>query len=159
MRVSSIFVVVLGTLATACVSIDDIYAGNYKGYRGVLTTDGRDLGRHELEQSGTFGTVANGSVGSCSRSPDRRDLMLDVAFDSFHRSGTFTIDRKLNAEGVDIDVAWSHHFIPKSDCSRFEVDDDPSDFEKPYDGRVKLTCKQPGPNGDALNIDVEIRGC
>lgn len=151
--------ILVGVLGAACMPMEDVYAGNYTGYRGVVTTDGRDLGRHDLEQNGTFGSVRNGAIGTCSRSNDRKSLALDVAFDTWHRSGTLTIDRTPNAEGVDVDVAWSHHFIPKSDCSRFEVDDDPAKFPGRYDGPIKLTCRQPGTNGDALSIDVEVRGC
>ncbi len=160
MRVAILFAgVVIAASSASCTPAEDMYAGNDVGYRGALTTDGRDLGRHELQQSGSFGTVLNGPIGSCSRSADRKSLKLDVAFDSWHRPGQLTIDRTPNAEGIDVDVAWSHHFIPKSDCSRFEVQDDSPSFSQPFTGLVKLTCRQPGANGDALTIDVEVRGC
>jgi hypothetical protein len=150
--------VVIGAWSASCTPAEEMYAGNNVGYRGLLSTDGRDLGRHELEEKGSFGTVVNGAIGSCSRSEDHK-LKLDVAFDTWHRTGQLTIDRTPNAEGVDVDFAWSHHFIPKSDCSRFEVNDDPASFSQPFNRSVQLTCKQPGANGDALTVDVEVRGC
>ncbi|MEO7110767.1 MAG: hypothetical protein ABI183_10040 [Polyangiaceae bacterium] len=154
-----VFVALGFLLCVACEPMGDPYAGNDVGYRGVLSTDGRDLGQHQLEKNAVFGSTANGYVGTCGRTDDHKSLTLDVAFDSWHRGGQFVIDRTPNAEGVDIDLAWSHHFIPRSDCSRFEIGDNPPSLLAPISGPVKLTCTQAGKNGDTLTIDVEVRGC
>ena len=158
-RKSFVFVALTFALCAACDIPESAYAGNFTGYRGMLSTDGRDLGRHDLEKTGAFGTVKQGSIGTCERAPDHKSLALDVAFDTWHRPGQLVIDRTPNAEGVDIDLAWSHHFIPRSDCSRFEIGDDPPSLTTPISGPVKLTCTQPGKNGDTLTIDVEVHGC